>query len=45
MPVFQKDPCGVFCICMTYGAVLYADYVVVRSGNVHSAASAGLEKD
>lgn len=31
MPVFQKDPCGVFCICMTYGAVLYADYVVVRS--------------
>ena len=45
MPVFQKDPCGVFCICMTYGAVLYADYVVVRSVNVHSAAFTGLEKD
>jgi len=30
MPVFQKDPCGFFCIFMTYGAVLYADYVVVR---------------
>jgi len=30
MPVFQKDPCGFFCILMTYGAILYADYVVVR---------------
>ena len=30
MPVFRKDPCGFFCIIMTYGAVLYADYVVVR---------------
>lgn len=30
MVVFQKDPCGFVCICMTYGAVLYADYVVVR---------------
>ena len=30
MPVFRKDPCGFFCIFMTYGAVLYADYVVVR---------------
>lgn len=30
MAVFRKDPCGFFCILMTYGAVLYADYVVVR---------------
>ena len=30
MPVFRKDPCGFVCILMTYGAVLYADYVVVR---------------
>jgi hypothetical protein len=30
MAVFRGDPCGFFCILMTYGAVLYADYVVVR---------------
>jgi hypothetical protein len=30
MAVFRKDPCGVTCLLMTYGAVLYADYVVVR---------------
>jgi len=30
MAVFRKDPCGFFCIMMTYGAVLYADYVVVK---------------
>eukprot|EP00088_Acartia_fossae_P023978 TRINITY_DN2493_c0_g1_i1.p1 TRINITY_DN2493_c0_g1~~TRINITY_DN2493_c0_g1_i1.p1 ORF type:complete len:284 (-),score=19.15 TRINITY_DN2493_c0_g1_i1:219-1070(-) len=30
MVVFRSDPCGFFCICMTYGAVLYADYVVVK---------------
>ncbi|XP_023327526.1 palmitoyltransferase ZDHHC3 isoform X1 [Eurytemora carolleeae] len=30
MAIFRKDPCGFFCILMTYGAVLYADYVVVR---------------
>ena len=30
MPVFRKDPCGFICLLMTYGAVLYADYVVVR---------------
>lgn len=30
MAVFRRDPCGFFCLLMTYGAVLYADYVVVR---------------
>lgn len=30
MPVFRKDPCGIICIFMTYLAVFYADYVVVR---------------
>jgi len=30
MAVFQKDPCGLFCILMTYAAVLYADYAVIR---------------
>ena len=28
--IFRRDPCGVTCILMTYGCVLYADYVVVR---------------
>ena len=28
--VFRRDACGVTCLLMTYGAVLYADYVVVR---------------
>ena len=28
--VFRRDPCGLTCLVMTYGAVLYADYVVVR---------------
>ena len=28
--VFRSDPCGFTCLIMTYGAVLYADYVVVR---------------
>jgi len=30
VPICRKDPCGFFCIFMTYCAVLYADYVVVR---------------
>ncbi|XP_052805381.1 palmitoyltransferase ZDHHC3-like [Mya arenaria] len=30
MVVFRSDPCGICCIIITYGAVLYADYVVVR---------------
>ncbi|KAK7471768.1 hypothetical protein BaRGS_00035590, partial [Batillaria attramentaria] len=30
MVVFRNDPCGVICIIITYGAVLYADYVIVR---------------
>ena len=30
MVVFRKDPCGFTCLLMTYLAVLYADYVVVR---------------
>ncbi|XP_014662576.1 PREDICTED: palmitoyltransferase ZDHHC3-like [Priapulus caudatus] len=28
MVVFRSDPCGIFCILLTYGAVFYADYVV-----------------
>ncbi len=28
--VFRRDPCGITCLLMTYLAVLYADYVVVR---------------
>lgn len=30
MPIFRKDPCGIMCLIMTYLAVFYADYVVVR---------------
>ncbi|ESO93743.1 hypothetical protein LOTGIDRAFT_205637 [Lottia gigantea] len=30
MVVFRGDPCGVICIMITYIAVFYADYVVVR---------------
>ena len=30
MVVFRGDPCGIICLVITYGAVLYADYVVVR---------------
>ena len=30
MAVFRKDPCGFTCVIMTYAAVIYADYVVVR---------------
>jgi len=30
MVVFRKDPCGVTCLIMTYAAVIYADYVVIR---------------
>jgi hypothetical protein len=30
MAVFRADPCGIVCLLMTYGAVFYADYVVVR---------------
>ncbi|KAL8624551.1 hypothetical protein ACOMHN_005852 [Nucella lapillus] len=26
----RNDPCGIVCIIMTYAAVLYADYVIVR---------------
>ncbi len=28
--VFRRDPCGFTCLALTYGAVAYADYVVVR---------------
>lgn len=28
--MFVKDPCGIVCIIVTYLAVSYADYVVVR---------------
>ena len=28
--VFRRDPCGFTCLLMTYGAVAYADYVVIR---------------
>lgn len=27
---FVRDPCGIVCLFVTYGAVFYADYVVVR---------------
>ncbi|KAK7105270.1 palmitoyltransferase ZDHHC3-like [Littorina saxatilis] len=30
MVVFRNDPCGIICIGITYAAVLYADYVIVR---------------
>ena len=30
MVVFRKDPCGIVCLAMTYGAVFYADYVVIN---------------
>ena len=30
MVVFRNDPCGVICIFITYSAVIYADYVIVR---------------
>ncbi|CAG7716678.1 unnamed protein product [Allacma fusca] len=30
MPIFRKDPCGIICMIITYGAVFYADYVVIR---------------
>ena len=30
MAVFRKDPCGVTCLLMTYAAVIYADFVVVK---------------
>lgn len=30
MSVFLMDPCGLICILMTYVAVFYADYVVVK---------------
>ncbi|KAG5883404.1 hypothetical protein JTB14_031293 [Gonioctena quinquepunctata] len=28
--MFVRDPCGVVCILITYGAVFYADYVVIK---------------
>lgn len=28
--MFIKDPCGVVCILITYAAILYADYVVIK---------------
>lgn len=30
MVVFRADPCGIICILIVYGALFYADYVVVR---------------
>jgi len=30
MTIFVRDPCGIVCILVTYVAVLYADYVVIR---------------
>ncbi|XP_071806268.1 palmitoyltransferase ZDHHC3-like isoform X1 [Asterias amurensis] len=30
MVVFRNDPCGIVCLFITYGAVLYADYVVIQ---------------
>lgn len=28
--MFVKDPCGIICVLVTYAAVFYADYVVMR---------------
>lgn len=28
--MFIKDPCGIVCIIVTYAAVFYADYVVIK---------------
>ncbi|KAK3107879.1 hypothetical protein FSP39_024338 [Pinctada imbricata] len=28
--VFRSDPCGIICLGVTYGAIFYADYVVIR---------------
>lgn len=28
--MFVRDPCGIVCIIVTYVAVFYADYVVIR---------------
>lgn len=28
--VFHKDPCGIFCMLLTYALVIYADYVVLH---------------
>jgi ribosomal protein L40E len=30
MAVFRNDPCGITCILITYSAIAYADYVVIR---------------
>ena len=30
MAVFRLDPCGIICILITYAAVFYADYVIVK---------------
>uniref|UniRef100_A0A1B6MPS2 Palmitoyltransferase n=1 Tax=Graphocephala atropunctata TaxID=36148 RepID=A0A1B6MPS2_9HEMI len=30
MSMFVKDPCGFICITLTYVAVFYADYVIIR---------------
>lgn len=28
--MFVRDPCGIVCIIVTYFALFYADYVVIR---------------
>jgi len=30
MPVVRNDPCGWTCLLMTYAAVIYADYVIIK---------------
>ena len=30
MPVIRNDPCGWTCLLMTYAAVIYADYVIIK---------------
>ncbi|CAG0899707.1 unnamed protein product [Darwinula stevensoni] len=30
MVVFRPDPCGIICLFVTYAAVFYADYVIMR---------------
>lgn len=29
MAVFRLDPCGIFCMLLTYAAIIYSDYVVI----------------
>ena len=30
MVSFQKEPCGIFCVVLTYICILYADYCIIE---------------